>query len=185
MRPIPIYFKVMFWFLIIVLIQVTLVLLASMVFTGSSTPSASQGKSGMNLPFVVASVGIPVGMVVVAIVAGRYVLLRRYAARPGGIPPTLIVWSMFFQTLSTGVFALLAGIQMWATAPLVAAAIWIAGGIYLAVLFPYLTRLYRAMASAPITEPLVLSMSPMTGLWLSGVAFGVIFVVWAVSQGAR
>ena len=174
MRPIPIYFKVVFWFLI-VLIQVTLV----MVFTGSSTHAASQGKSGMNLPFVVISVGIPVGMVVVAIVAGRYVLRRRYAARPGGIPPTLIVWSMFFGSLSTGDVMLLAGIQMWATAPLVAAAIWIAGGIYLAVFFPYLTRLYRAMASAPITEPLVLSMSPMTGLWLIGLAFGVI-LAWTV-----
>ena len=33
----------------------------------------------MNLPVVVASVGIPVGMVVVAIVAGRYILVRHLA----------------------------------------------------------------------------------------------------------
>ena len=43
MRPLPIYFKVMFWYLI-VLIQVTLVLLASIAFTGAATPAASQGK---------------------------------------------------------------------------------------------------------------------------------------------
>ncbi len=138
----------------------------------------------MNVPFVIASVGIPVGMVVVAIVAGRYVLVRHYSASPGGVPRTLIVWSMFLLTLSTGVFALLAGIQMLATAPLVAAAMWIAGGIYLAVLFRYLTRLYRAMASAPITEPVVLSMSPMFGLWLIWLAFSVIFV-WAANLAAR
>ena len=179
MRAIPIYFKVVFWFLIIVLIQVTLWLLASIVFTGSSTHAASQGKSGMSLPFVVASVGIPVGIVVVAIVGERYVLRRRYAARPGGIPPTLIAWSMVLLTLNSGGVMLLAGIQMWATAPLVGAAILIAGGIYLAVFLLYWRRRYRAMASAPITEPLVLSMSPMTGLWLIGLAFGVI-LAWTV-----
>jgi hypothetical protein len=133
----------------------------------------------MNLFFVVASVVIPVGMVVVAIVAGRYVLVRHYAARPGGVPPTLAVYAMFWLTLITGVVMLLAGIQMWATAPLVGAAILIAGGIYLAVFFPYLTRLYRSMASASITEPVVLSMSPMLGLWLIGLAFAVI-LVWTV-----
>ena len=132
MRPIPIYFKVMFWFLIIVLIQVTLVLFASIAFTGSSTPSASQGKSGKDLLFVVASVVSPVGMVAVAISAGSYVLRRHSAARPGGIPATLFLPSVFFATLYAGMIALLAGMQMWATAPLVAAAIWIGGGIYLA-----------------------------------------------------
>jgi hypothetical protein len=133
----------------------------------------------MNLPVVVASVVIPVGMVVVAIVAGRYVLRRHYAARPGGVPPTLAVWGMFFGSLSAGFVMLSAATQMWATAPLVGGAIVIAGGIYLAVFFPYLTRLYRAMASASITEPVVLSMSPMLGLWLIGLAFAVI-LAWTV-----
>lgn len=139
----------------------------------------------MNLPVVVASVAIPVGIVVVAIVAGRYVLARHYSARPGGVPPKLAVLSLFLGSLSAGVFALLAGLEMWAIAPLVAAAIWIAGGIYLAVFFPYLTRLYRAAASAPITEPVVLSLSPMLlGLWLGGLAFCVIFV-WAANLATR
>src|SRR5450631_1693700 len=63
-RPTPIGFKTLFW-VMIVLIPLTLVLLASIAFTGSSTPSASQGKSGMDLLFVVASVVVPVDMVVV------------------------------------------------------------------------------------------------------------------------
>jgi hypothetical protein len=86
---------------------------------------------------------------------------------------------MVLLTLNSGGVMLLAGIQMWATAPLVGAAILIAGGIYLAVFLLYWRRRYRAMASAPITEPLVLSMSPMTGLWLIGLAFGVI-LAWTV-----
>jgi hypothetical protein len=139
----------------------------------------------MNPLVVVASVVIPVDLVVVAIVAGRYVQRGHDAARPGGIPATLFVPSMFFATLCAGCFALLAGIQMWATAPLVAAAIWIAGGIYLAVVFPYLNRLYRAMSSAPVTEPLVLSMSPMAGLWLIGLFFFVILEWTVIVIGAR
>jgi hypothetical protein len=183
-RPTPIGFKTLFW-VMIVLIPLTLVLLASIAFTGSSTPSASQGKSGMDLLFVVASVVVPVDMVVVAIVAWRYVQRGHYAARPSGIPATLFVPSMFFATLYAYMIALLAGMQMWATAPLVAAAIWIAGGIYLAVFLPYLTRLYRAMASAPITEPLVLSMSPMAGLWLIGLCLFVILEWAAIAIEAR
>jgi Na+/glutamate symporter len=135
----------------------------------------------MKLSLVVASVLLMTGLVIFASLAYGYFLRRRYAARPGGVPPTVVVLPMFPVTLFAGVVMMLAGLQVWATAPLVGAAISIAGGIYLAAFLPYWRRIYRATASASasITEPVVLSMSPMTGLWLIGFAFAVI-LVWTV-----
>jgi len=130
---------------------------------------------------VVVSVLLMTGLIIFMSLAYGYFLRRRYAARPGGVPLTVVVLPMFPVTLFAGVRILLAGIQVWATAPLVGAAISIAGGIYLAAFLPYWLRIYRATASASasITESAAFSMSPMTGLWLIGFAFAVI-LVWTV-----
>jgi hypothetical protein len=131
----------------------------------------------MKLSVVVVSVLLMTGLIIFMSLAYGYFLRRRYAARPGGVPLTVVVLPMFPVTLFAGVRILLAGIQVWATAPLVGAATSIAGGIYLAAFLPYWRRIYRATAS--ITESAAFSMSPMTGLWLIGFAFAVI-LVWTV-----
>jgi hypothetical protein len=101
---------------------------------------------------VVVSVLLMTGLIIFTMIAYGYFLRRRYAARPGGVPPAVVVLPMFPVTLSAGLVMLLAGIQVWATAPLVGAAISIAGGIYLAAFLLYWRRIYRATASASITE---------------------------------
>jgi hypothetical protein len=133
----------------------------------------------MTLSVAFWSVGLPVGFVIFLIVVFSNARLRLLAERRGVVPVVLV---MSLGSLLGGGVMLLAAIRMWATAPLGGALIVIAVGIYLAFIFPYLTRLYRAVTSAPTTDPEALHMSPMFGMWLVG-PFA--FMVWIASQAAR
>ncbi|HEX7496603.1 MAG TPA: hypothetical protein VF349_08220 [Candidatus Limnocylindrales bacterium] len=133
----------------------------------------------MTLSVAFWSVGLPVGFVIFLIVVFSNARLRLLAERRGVVP---VVLAMSLGSLLGGGVMLLAAIRMWATAPLGGALIVIAVGIYLALIFPYLTRLYRAVTSAPTTDPEALHMSPMFGMWLVG-PFA--FMVWIASQAAR
>ena len=132
-------------------------------------------------PPIVVVVGIFMAAILVMLLL-RHVLYDRFAARRAAAPPGLFVGSMLAGSLFGGGVILLAGIQVWATAPLVGAVMVIGGGIYLAVVLPFLARLYRAVSSASTTEPARLHMNPMLGLWLIG---PLAFFVWAVSQAVR
>ena len=103
----------------------------------------------MTLSVAFSSVVVPVGFVIFMIVVFSNARLRLLAERRGVVP---VVLMMFMGLLLGAGVMLLAAIRMWATAPLGGALIAIAAGIYLAVIFPYLTRLYRAVASAPTTD---------------------------------
>jgi hypothetical protein len=133
----------------------------------------------MTLSVAFSSVVVPVGFVIFMIVVFSNARLRLLAERRGVVPVVLV---MFLGSLLGGGVMLLAAIRMWATAPLGGALIAIAAGIYLVVILPYLTRLYRAVTSASTTDPEALHMSPMFGLWLIG-PFA--FMVWIASQAAR
>jgi hypothetical protein len=134
----------------------------------------------MKVPVVVVA-GITIVAILVVVLL-RHVLYDRFAARRAAAPPGLFVWSMLAGSLTGGIVILLAGIQMWATAPLVGAVMVVGGGIYLAVVLPFLARLHRAVTSASTTEPVELHMNSMLGLWLIG---PLAFFVWAVSQAVR
>ena len=132
-------------------------------------------------PPIVVVVGVFMAAILVMLLL-RHVLYDRFAARRAAAPPGLFVWSMLASSLLGGGVILLTGIQVWATAPPVGAVMVIGGGIYLAVVLPFLARLYRAMSSASTTEPAKLQMNPMLGLWLIGPLAS---FVWAVSQALR
>ena len=133
----------------------------------------------MTLSVALWSVAMPVGFVIFVIVVFGNARLRLLAENRGVVPVVLL---MFMGSLLGGGVMLSAAIRMWATAPLGGALIAIAAGLYLAVILPYLTRMYRAVTSAPTTDPEALHMSPMFGLWLIG-PFA--FMVWIASQAAR
>jgi hypothetical protein len=133
----------------------------------------------MTLSAALWSVVIPVGFVIFMIVVFSNARLRLLAERRGVVPVVLL---MFMGSLLGGGVMLLAAIRMWVTAPLGGGLIALAAGIYLAVISPYLTRVYRAVSSAPTTDPEALHMSLMFGLWLIG---PVAFMVWIASQAAR
>jgi len=133
----------------------------------------------MTLSVALWSVAMPVGFVIFVIVVFSNARLRLLAERRGVVPVVLL---MLMGSLLGGGVMLLAAIRVWATAPLGGALIAIAAGIYLAVILPYLTRMYRAVTSAPTADPEALHMSPAFGLWLIG-PFA--FMVWISSQAAR
>ena len=125
---------------------------------------------------VFVSVLLVTGLVVVTGLAYGYFLRRRYAGRPGGVPSRVAVLPMFPVTLFAGIEMLSAGIHVLATATLVGAAISIAGGIYLAVFLPYWRRNLSSHGHGHGLRAVVLSMSPMLGLWLIGMAVAVVLV---------
>ena len=101
---------------------------------------------------------------------------------------------MFVPTLIGAVVIVWAGTQMVATLPIVGVVMLIAGGIYLAVVLRFLTRLSRSVTAAgpqddigtAVTEPLVDYVSTITGLVLIGGLVALVgLVVWGVSQAAR
>ena len=120
---------------------------------------------------------------VVLLVGVRHYAVRRVMARQGQF-----VWLMFLPTLIGGIVIPWAGLQMLATAPLVRASMVIFGGIYLAIVLRFLTRLSRTVTSTgaeddistAVTEPLVDYLGTIVGLTLIG---GIVAVVVLIAWG--
>jgi hypothetical protein len=131
-----------------------------------------------------------VGLASVVLLVG----VRHYAARRVMVRQGQFVWLMFVPTLIGGIVIPWAGLQILATAPLVGASMVIGGGIYLAVVVRFLTRLSRTVTStgseddlgAAITEPFVDYLGTTVGLTLiGGVLAVVVLIAWGVSQAGR
>jgi hypothetical protein len=126
---------------------------------------------------------------VVLLVGARHYAARRVMARQGQF-----VWLMFVPTLIGGIVIPWAGLQVLTTAPLVGASMVIGGGIYLAVILRFLTRLSRTVTSTgseddigtAVTESIVDYLGAVVGLTLiGGLVAVVVLIAWGVSQAAR
>jgi len=130
---------------------------------------------------------LALGIAVVALlVVIRHMAARRVLAQQGQF-----VWLMFVPTLIGAVVVLWAGTQMLAKVPIGGVLMVIAGGVYLAVVLRFLTRLSRSVSAAgpqddlatTVTEPVVDYVSTMAGLLLIGGLVAVVgLIVWGVTQ---
>ncbi len=127
--------------------------------------------------------------VVVLLVGVRHCAARRVMARQGQF-----VWLMFVPTLIGAIVLPWVGLQMLATEPLLGAGLVIGGGIYLAIVLRFLTRLSRTVTStgpqddigAAVTEPFVDYLGTLAGvLLIVGLVAVVVLIAWGVSQAAR
>ena len=119
----------------------------------------------------------------------RLIASRRVAAREGRF-----VWLMYLPELVIGGAILWFGIEMLSSAPLVGVATLVVGGLSLAFLLRFISRLSRSVSAAgpgddigtAMDEPLVDYASSVIGLLLIvGLVAVVALIAWGVSQAAR
>jgi hypothetical protein len=132
---------------------------------------------------------------VVVAVAGAAILsmLLLYGRRRVAAGQGRFVWLMSAHLLVGAGMILWGGVHILADEPLVGVALLVGGGIYVVILFRFLTRLSRSITSVGAGGDLTAAMEPavdftvtMVGLMLIGGLVAVIaLIVWGVSQAAR